>query len=58
MKECLIESNIFLFNQKSNISDVYYYSHIKIEIDSYVDLPGEKTLSIQNTATGFEPTTT
>lgn len=48
MKKCL-ESNILLFNQKSNISDVYYYNYMKIEINSVVGQPLDKTLNMQNT---------
>lgn len=48
MKKCL-ESNILLFNQKKNISDVYYYNYMKIEINSVVGQPLDKTLNMQNT---------
>lgn len=48
MKKCL-ESNILLFNQKNNISDVYYYNYMKIEINSVVGQPLDKTLNMQNT---------
>ena len=48
MKKCL-ESNILLFNQKNNISDVYYYNYKKIEINSVVGQPLDKTLNMQNT---------
>ena len=48
MKKCL-KSNILLFNQKNNISDVYYYNYMKIEINSVVGQPLDKTLNMQNT---------
>lgn len=48
MKKCL-ESNILLFNQKNNISDVYYYNYMKIEINSVVGQPLDKMLNMQNT---------
>lgn len=48
MKKCL-ESNILLFSQKNNISDVYYYNYMKIEINSVVGQPLDKTLNMQNT---------